>query len=80
VFTKKKVAPPLDETTTPQVKKVKLTPQTLPPPTQPRTSKREKKGAQRTKCSTDEQVIVTVVNDPQPAEILPIREQTSTVL
>lgn len=79
VFRKCKVAPPLDDTFMPQVKKVKPIPQALPPSTQPCISKWEKKGAQWTKRLVNEQVDVAAAHDPQYAKIPPIREQTSTV-
>jgi len=74
VFRKRKVAPSLDETTAPQVKKVKPTPQVPPPPTQSRTSKREKLGAQRSKRPKGEQStsVVAAANDAPPVEIPPI--------
>ena len=52
VFRKREVAPPSDETIVPQMKNIKWTQQAPPPPTQPHTSKLEKRSAQRTKHPT----------------------------
>ena len=74
MFRKRKVVPPWDDTTAPQGQKVKPTPQAPPPPTPPCTSKRVKKGAQRTKHPANEQADTIVAHDPQPTEFPPIRE------
>lgn len=58
------------------MKKVKPTQQAPPPPTQPRTSKREKRGAQRPKRPKGEQSSIAndVVNDPSPADVQLVRQ------
>lgn len=81
VFRKHNATPPLDETCVPHVKKVKPTQKVLPSSSQPRASKREKRGAQRPKRPKGEKSSIAndTADDPPPTDIQPVRHQISTV-